>query len=156
MSVLSAQTIRAFCVTSQKMIDPFVERSKHEKTNMSYGLSACGYDVRLDQSIKVVPGSFVLASTLEKFRIPNNLVGVVHDKSTLARRGLACQNTVVEPGWEGWLTLELTNHANETIELEEGSPIAQILFHLLDKATTQPYEKNGKYQHQERGPQKAR
>ncbi len=92
----------------------------------------------------------MLASTIERFKMPNNLVGIVHDKSTWARRGIAVQNTVIEPGWEGWLTLELTNHGPEPVLLKRGMGISQILFHLLDEPTEIPYE--GKYQDQERGP----
>jgi dCTP deaminase len=60
---------------------------------------------------------------------------------------------VIEPGWRGFLTLELTNHGPETIKIMRAMPIAQILFHFTDKDTV-GYE--GKYQDQERGPQEAR
>jgi dCTP deaminase len=127
---------------------------------MSFGLSACGYDVRIDLNNKpfgrwlIEPGQFLLASTLEEFDMPTSLVGIVHDKSTWARQGLTVQNTVIEPGWKGFLTLELTNHGTEGLWLEDADPIAQIVFHLLDHPTDQPY--NGKYQNQEKGPQEAR
>jgi dCTP deaminase len=64
------------------------------------------------------------------------------------------QNTVIEPGWEGWLTLELTNHGTELLTLHEGTPIAQIVFQFLDLPTEQPYV--GKYQSQEDRPVEAR
>lgn len=121
---------------------------------MSFGLSSCGYDVRVAQDVTIAPGTFELASTFEEFNMPDQLVGIVHDKSTWARKGLAVQNTVIEPGWRGYLTLELTNHSKETLYISEGDPIAQILFHILDKETEQPY--TGKYQDQEKGPQEAR
>lgn len=85
--------------------------------------------------------------------MPKNVVGIVHDKSTWARRGLAVQNTVIEPGWRGFLTLELTNHGSVPIKIERAMPIAQIVFHFTDEETV-GYE--GKYQDQERGPQEAR
>jgi len=148
-TVLSAQTLRYI-----KPVSPFVERTLHEPTGTTFGVSACGYDVRLDQGVVLLPGDFVLASTLEYFMMPKDVVGIVHDKSTWARRGLAVQNTVIEPGWCGYLTLELTNHQREVLTLPEGTPVAQILFHALDRETDSPYV--GKYQNQERGPQSAR
>lgn len=149
MTVLSAQTLRYI-----KPVSPFVERTLHEPTGTTFGVSACGYDVRLDQEVVISHGGFVLASTMEYFQMPKDVVAIVHDKSTWARRGLAVQNTVIEPGWCGFLTLELTNHQRETLRLPEGTPVAQILFHALDRETDSPYV--GKYQNQERGPQSAR
>jgi dCTP deaminase len=61
---------------------------------------------------------------------------------------------VIEPGWSGYLTLELTNHGHDALDILWGDPIAQIVFHWLDHATDQPY--NGKYQDQKRGPQPAK
>lgn len=149
MTVLSAQTLRYI-----KPVSPFVERTLHPETGTTFGVSACGYDVRLDQDVVMTYGGFVLASTMEYFSMPFDVVGIVHDKSTWARRGLAVQNTVIEPGWCGYLTLELTNHRSDTLLLPRGTPIAQILFHSLDRVTDSPY--SGKYQNQERGPQEAR
>jgi len=133
------------------LLDPF-----HERTNdngMTFGLSAAGYDVRIRETIEIRPGRFTLASTFERFAMPNDLVARVCDKSTWARRGIAVQNTVIEPGWCGYLTLEITNHGREPIFINNGSPIAQILFELLDEPTCQPYA--GKYQNQKAGPQPA-
>jgi dCTP deaminase len=149
MTVLSAQTIRKL-----RLVAPLVERTQDLVTGTSFGLSSCGYDVRLDQSVTLQSGQFCLASTIEQFRMTDEVVGIVHDKSTWARRGIAVQNTVIEPGWTGYLTLELTNHGRDLISLPRGTPIAQILFHYLDRPTEHPYE--GKYQNQERGPQIAR
>lgn len=78
--------------------------------------------------------------------MPHDLVGSVRDKSSWARKGLAVQNTVIEPGWRGYLTLELTNHREWTITVKEGSPIAQVLFEKLDEETLLPYD--GRYQDQ--------
>lgn len=150
--ILSAQSI----LHLSWMISPFVERGTFN--GMSYGLSAAGYDIRVDQNVSVYPGCFSLASSLEKFTLPDDIMAIVHDKSSWARRGLAVQNTVFEPGWRGYATLELTNHhsneTGETIVIPAGSPIAQLVFHRLDWPTDRPYA--GKYQDQERGPQKAR
>ena len=151
LSVLSAQSIELL-----NLVQPLVPRTKHEPTNMSYGLGPSGVDIRLDQDIELPPGGFCLASSIEKFNLPNFIVGICHDKSTLARRGLSVFNTVLEPGWLGYLTLELSNRGNELIVLSRESPIAQIIFHKLDEPTRQPYEKDAKYQNQSRGPVRAR
>ena len=85
--------------------------------------------------------------------MPTGVLGIVHDKSSWARQGLAVQNTVIEPGWRGWLTLELTNHGKDTLIIYEGTGICQVVFHYLDAPTDQPYD--GKYNNQPRGPQPA-
>lgn len=159
MPVLSAQSIRTRCLGLHnqypwELIRPFSERTVHIATGTSYGLSAASYDVRLDQEIHLPRGQFILASTIERFQMPPDLMAIVHEKSSLARQGVAVQNTLIDPGWNGYLTLELSNHGSDTFKLPEGSPIAQIVFHLLDFPTEQPYR--GKYQDQERGPQEAR
>lgn len=151
--VLSAQTIRSLCQPPKflehiPMIQPF-----HEKTvehGYSFGLSTAGYDIRLKQGLRLLPGQFSLASTIEKFHMPIDVLGIVHDKSSLARLGLSVFNTVIECFWVGWLTLELKNQGEEILNLPPGCPIAQVVFHRLDMPTTQPY--NGKYQNQEDRP----
>ncbi len=171
MSVLSAQTIRKLCIRSEEysrpMIDPFKERTVIR--GKSFGLSTAGYDVRVEfatgsmwkfSTPRIVGGilfpghTFMLASTVERFCMPTHIRGVVHDKSTWVRKGLTVQNTVIEPGWSGYLTLELIYHGKEDLVVRAGDPIAQIAFEYLDLPTDQPY--TGKYQHQERGPQAAR
>lgn len=146
--ILSAQTIRRL-----KLVDPLHEAHKDVFGN-SVGLSACGYDLSIDQDVTIGPGEFMLASTVERFALHDNIVAIIHDKSSLARVGLAVQNTVAEPGWRGYLTLELTNHSRAKIYLREGCAICQAIFHYLDEPTELPYA--GKYQDQERGPQAAR
>ena len=145
--ILSAQSIRK----REFMITPFCERSK--AFGMSYGLSSCGYDVRIAEQIRLTSNGFSIASTIEKFNIPSGIVCLVKDKSTWARQGLSVFNTVIEPGWRGYLTLELANHGSHTLNIEAGSPIAQILFWVLDQPTEMPY--SGKYQEQEPGAQPA-
>jgi dCTP deaminase len=134
------------------MIVPFNERTT--EAGMTYGLSAAGYDVRIDQTLSIKPGETALASTMERFHMPNDLLAHVADKSTWARQFLTVQNTIIEPGWAGHLTLELCNHSPLIIAIHRGMPIAQIIFMKLDKPTEQPYV--GKYQDQERGAQPAR
>lgn len=146
--ILSAQSIRA----RGGMITPFNERAIFG--GMSYGLSACGYDVRIAERVILWPGDFILASTMERFDLPHDVAGLLMDKSTWARLGVSVQNTIAEPGWRGYLTLEISNHGKEVISIPAGSPIGQMAFHLLDQPTEQPY--GGKYMDQESGPQKAR
>ena len=99
-----------------------------------------------------VKGRFTLASAVEEFQMPDDLVGVVHDKSTWARQSLSVFNTVIEPGWKGFLTLELVFHGEEEVTLLHGSGIAQVLFHRLER----PAEYAGKYQNQEDEPVRSR
>lgn len=144
--ILSAQSIRRAGI-----ISPFCERS--EVRGMSYGLSAASYDIRCAQRVELCAGEFKLVSSIEYFTVPNNVLVVVHDKSTWARRGVVVQNTLFDPGWKGYPTLELTNHGSPVV-IEEGDPIAQVVFHLLDETTDAPYR--GKYQDQPFGPQPAK
>ncbi len=148
MTVLSAQTIRRLA-----LISPLRE-AFHDPTGNSGGLGPCGYDLTVDQDVLVEPQGHVLASSVERFDLPADVMCVVHDKSSLARRGLAVQNTIAEPGWRGWLTLEFTNHSSSPIVLPRGAAVAQAIFHRLDEATELPYA--GKYQDQGDGPQGAR
>jgi dCTP deaminase len=155
--ILSGQAIRARCanpdyITTYPMVQPFVERSVEK--GMSYGLSVAGYDVRIREKFVLKPGQFKLASTVEHFDMPKDIIGLVHDKSTWARRGLSLFNTVIEPGWKGYLTLELMNFSDELLSFEHGMPIAQILFMKTDMPCEKPYE--GKYQNQEAAPVEAR
>ncbi len=76
--------------------------------------------------------------------MPPYLVGIVHDKSTWARRGLSVFNTVIEPGWRGFLTLELVYHGGDRLHIPAGAGIAQVIFH--DLASPAAYD--GKYQDQ--------
>lgn len=156
--ILSGNLIRAM-----NIIQPFSDRLKHHYgpgLTLTHGVGPAGYDVRVEfdkdgkrEHVTLEPGGFLLASTLEHFTMPPDILGIVHDKSTWARRGLALQNTVIEPGWEGYLTLEITNHAPQPINLRRGMPIAQVIFHVIAGQVT-PYQ--GKYQNQGRGPQEAR
>jgi dCTP deaminase len=149
MSVLAAQDIEWEIDHDFLKIEEF-HRTKQIAHGMSYGLSAAGYDVRIALPNKdrtmLMPGQFMLAVTKEFVHLPDDLICFVHDKSTLARMGLAVQNTVLEPGWYGFTTLELTNHSEDGIMLYDGQPIAQFIFHTLTNPTNKPY--SGKYQNQ--------
>lgn len=144
--ILSGQSIRL-----RKIFEPFSERTT--AGGMTFGLGPAGYDVRVAQSLTIPRHGWTLASTLEKITMPDDLLATVHDKSTWARLGLAVQTTVIEPGWTGYLTLELSNHGAGLLNLEMGQPIAQIIFHQLDRPAEAPY--NGKYQDQPDHPQPA-
>jgi len=144
--ILSGQTIRKLL-----LVTPFCERTK--LNGLSYGLSPAGYDIRIDDGIIIPSQGFKLASSYEYFRMPNNVIGFVKDKSTWARMGLCVQNTVIEPGWNGYLTLEITNHSDIPINISCKSPIAQIIFQFTDEPVEQPY--NGKYQDQPNMPVEA-
>lgn len=149
--VLSAQTIRQAALMG--MVLPFREHF-HDALGNSGGLGPCGYDVTLERELVIKPGDFVLAATNEMFVIPTDVMFVVHDKSTWIRQGLAVHNTVAEPGWRGFLTLEISHHGTKEIHVPAGCSIAQVVFHFLDKITAEPY--HGKYQDQAPGPQPAR
>ena len=136
----------------------------------SFGLSEAGYDIRIKQDIKFMHtyggmavkidgviterklGRFTLASAMEEFAMPDNLTGIVHDKSTWARRGLSVFNTVIEPGWKGYLTLELVYHGEGDLVIPAGAGIAQVIFH--ENKAKAAY--SGKYQNQEDKPVPAR
>ena len=167
MTVLSAQTLRRYSIEGRAIISPLEKASQDSRGN-TRGLGPCGVDVTLDvksyphetcdhagnPAARLAPGMFLLISACERFQIPDDVVGIVHDKSSMARRGVAVQNTVLEPGWRGYVTLEITNHGSEILYLRHGDAIAQVIFHRLDEPTELPYV--GKYQDQERGPQRAR
>lgn len=100
------------------------------------------------------PGEFVLGSTLENVRLPDDLVARLEGKSSLGRLGLLIHSTAgyVDPGWEGHLTLELSNVANLPITLFHGMKIGQISFFKLSSPADRPYgsaELGSKYQGQE-------
>ena len=119
--------------------------TKEREHGVSHGLSEAGYDLRIKQGVTLTPESrFTLASTVERFQMPPDLIGIVHDKSTWARQGLSVFNTVIESGWEGWLTLELVYHGNGTLRIPAGAGIAQVIFHRIEE----PANYSGKYQGQ--------
>lgn len=99
------------------------------------------------------PGRFILASTVEYFEIPDDLVGRLEGKSSLGRLGLSIHATAgfVDPGFRGQLTLELSNVSSRPIQLTAGMKIAQMSFHRLESACRKPYghpDLGSKYQGQ--------
>lgn len=90
-------------------------------------------------------GRFCLASAMEPFQMPSDLVAVIGHKSTWARRGVnVWAGTTAEPGWNGDLTLEIGFHGHDPVTIPAGSGIAQVLFHSIAEAG----EYTGKYQGQ--------
>jgi len=160
-----------------KMIEPFEEKQVREGV-ISFGLSSYGYDIRIAAEFKVFtninttvvdpkqfdlrslaehkndvcvipPNSFVLARTVEYFRIPKNVLTVCVGKSTYARCGIIVNVTPFEPGWEGYATLEISNTAPLPAKIYAGEGIAQVIFFEGDEACLTTYaDKKGKYQAQ--------
>ena len=123
-----------------------METTKKIFNGVSYGLTECGVDIRIKQDMWLFFGRrFVLGSSIEKFDMPSNLMGQVLNKSTWARRGIdASMTTNIEPGWKGWLTLEIRYSKFWPIKIKAGSGIAQVIFHEI----AEPAEYIGKYQNQ--------
>jgi dCTP deaminase len=115
-------------------------------------------ETKPDEPFILHPGEFVLGSTLERVALPNDLVARREGKSSLGRLGLLIHSTAgyVDPGWDGYLTLELSNVANLPITLYPGMKIGQISFFRLTTEAETPYGGAGsKYQGQ-RGPTASR
>ena len=139
-------------IAKRNIISPHLPRTHvtlESGRTLSYGESFAGYDIRVREEAILSAGHTMLVSSLEEFNMPTNVLGIVHDKSSWARMGLSVQNTVLEPGWKGYLTLELLYSPlfgnGKQIALDAGSPIAQIVFHEID-AYVEGYD--GKYQNQ--------
>lgn len=95
----------------------------------------------------ILPGQFVLATTMEYFELPDNLTAFVEGRSSLGRMGLFIQNAGwVDPGFKGEITLELFNANRCAIELKAGRRVGQLVFAEMDDTAMNPY--NGKYQGQ--------
>lgn len=113
-----------------------------------------------DEPFILHPGEFALAVTYERVRLPDFIVGRLEGKSSLGRLGLLIHSTAgyVDPGWNGALTLELSNVANLPITLYHGMKVSQISFLQLTEPAEQPYGSKAagsKYQGQE-GPTPSR
>src|SRR3984893_4441036 len=106
------------------------------------------------------PGEFVLGSTLERIRLPDDLVARLEGKSRPGRPGLLIHSTAgfIDPGWDGHVTLELSNVANLPITIYPEMKIGQISFMQMTEPSANPYGSAGlgsKYQGQ-RGPTPSR
>ena len=160
-----------------QMIEPFVDDQVRAGV-ISYGVSSYGYDVRVGNEFKVFtnvfntvvdpkqfdprsfvdivadqciipPNSFALASTIEYFRIPRDVLTVCLGKSTYARCGIIVNVTPFEPEWEGHVTIEISNTTPLPAKIYANEGIAQILFLRSDAVCQTSYaDKKGKYQDQ--------
>lgn len=145
---------------------------------ISYGTSSYGYDVRCSDEFKlftnlnstivdpknfdpssfvevkgdhciIPPNSFALARTVERFRIPRNVLTVCLGKSTYARCGIIVNVTPFEPEWEGYVTLEFSNTTTLPAKIYANEGIAQVLFFEADEECETSYkDRGGKYQGQ--------
>jgi len=184
--------------TFKPLIDPFIDTkircsyyedpgqpsSGQVLTNITYGLSSFGYDLRLSETdfriYRHIPGdivdphnfnkdhleqsklfrdektnkkyfilpnhSYSLGVSAERIIMPNNALGICVGKSTYARLGIICNTTPLEPGWEGYLTIELSNSSGADCKIYANEGICQILFFEGEKCD-EPYGR-GKYQDQ--------
>jgi dCTP deaminase len=160
------------------MIEPFEERQVREGV-ISFGVSSYGYDIRVANDFHVFtnvncavidpkafdpaslvplrtdvciipPNSFVLARTVEYFRIPRDVITVCVGKSTYARCGIIVNVTPFEPEWEGHATLEISNTTPLPAKVYANEGIAQVLFLAADETCEVSYaDKKGKYQAQQ-------
>jgi dCTP deaminase len=117
-------------------------------------------EVPLEEAFILHPGEFVLGSTLERITLPDDLVARLEGKSSLGRLGLLIHSTAgfIDPGWDGHVTLELSNVANLPITIYPGMKIGQLSFVQLSEPAEHPYGSAGigsKYQGQ-RGPTPSR
>ncbi|MEZ4705408.1 MAG: dCTP deaminase [Bdellovibrionota bacterium] len=160
------------------MIEPF-EPAQVRKGAISFGVSSYGYDFRISDEFKILnpeygdvidpkgdqekmyksikastyiipPSEFVLAKTVEYFRIPRDILTICYGKSTYARCGLHVNVTPFEPEWEGFATISLINATHVPVKIYAGEGIGQLLFLQSDEACKTSYaDKKGKYQAQQ-------
>lgn len=97
----------------------------------------------------IIPGnSYALGVSVEHFKMPSDVMAICMTKSTYARAGIFCNITPIEPGWEGYLTLEIANCANSDVKVYANEGIAQILFFKGNQPDVTYDKRNGKYNKQ--------
>ncbi len=176
MTILSDKWIKEM-VRTNNMISPF-ENKQVRDNKISYGLSSYGYDARVSNEFKIFtnvnseiidpkdfklnnfiskkgdeciipPNSFVLSSTVEYFRIPNNVMVICLGKSTYARCGIIVNVTPLEPSWEGNVTLEFSNTTPLPAKIYANEGAAQFIFLKGNEKPDITYaDRNGKYMKQ--------
>jgi len=176
MTVLSDKWIKEM-VRTNNMISPF-ENKQVRDNKISYGLSSFGYDARVSNEFKIFtnvnseivdpknfklnnfiskkgdeciipPNSFVLSSTVEYFRIPNDVMVICLGKSTYARCGIIVNVTPLEPSWEGHVTLEFSNTTPLPAKIYANEGAAQFIFLKGNEKPDITYaDRNGKYMKQ--------
>lgn len=109
-----------------------------------------------DDGLVIGNGQFLLGHTVEKLRLPVNMLARVEGKSSLGRLGIMIHSTAgfIDPGFEGQITLEISNLNARPVRLHAGMPIAQVCFYPCDTPAND-YSRTGRYQHQT-GPQESR
>jgi dCTP deaminase len=158
--------------------EPAQVRETAGKRIVSYGTSSYGYDVRCSDEFKIFtninstivdpknfdaksfvdlkgevciipPNSFALARTVERFRVPRNVLVVCLGKSSYARCGIVVNVTPLEPEWEGYVTLEFSNTTPLPAKIYANEGVAQMLFFESDEVCETSYaDRGGKYQDQ--------
>jgi dCTP deaminase len=99
--------------------------------------------------VEVPPGDFLLGELVEYIEMPEDVVGIAVGKSTYARVGLIANVTPLEPGWKGYLTVELSNTGKRPVLIYPGEGILQVVFHRAQTRPETTYaDKGGKYQNQ--------
>ena len=176
MSVKNDRWIRKMA-REQEMIEPLAESQVREGV-ISYGVSSYGYDLRVADEFKIFtnvnttivdpkhfdeksfvefrgpvciipPNSFALARSVEYFKIPRNVLTVCVGKSTYARCGIIVNVTPLEPEWEGFVTLEISNTTPLPAKVYSNEGLCQIIFLESDELCEISYkDKKGKYQAQ--------
>jgi len=177
MSVKNDRWIKKM-VREQDMIHPFAE-SQVRQGVISYGLSSYGYDLRVADEFKIFtnvnstmvdpkqfdprsfvefkgdvcivpPNSFALARSVEYFKIPRTILTICVGKSTYARCGIIVNVTPLEPEWEGFVTLEISNTTPLPARVYSNEGLCQIVFFESDETCEISYkDKKGKYQSQQ-------
>jgi len=166
MSVLSDKWIKKMSL-EKEMITPFIE-NQNRGDNISFGLSSYGYDARVSNEFKIFtnvhstvvdpknfsqesfvtkkedvciipPNSFVLASTVEYFKIPRNVLVICLGKSTYARCGIIVNVTPLEPEWEGHVTLEFSNTTPLPAKIYANEGACQFIFLKGDQSPEVSY-----------------
>lgn len=177
MSVKSDRWIKRMA-EEHDMINPFAE-SQVRQGVISYGLSSYGYDLRVADEFKIFtnvnttivdpkafdprslveykgpvcivpPNSFALARSVEYFKIPRSVLTICVGKSTYARCGIIVNVTPLEPEWEGFVTLEISNTTPLPARVYSNEGLCQIVFFESDEVCATSYkDKKGKYQSQQ-------
>ena len=165
-------------VKKYRMLEPFEESLKRQGV-ISYGLSSMGYDIRVTDEFKIFtdvhqavvdpkefnpasfvdfkgatcvipPNSFTLARSVEYFRMPRSVLGICLGNSSYARCGIVVNITPLEPGWEGHLTIEISNTTPLPARIYSFEGIAQVLFFEAGSLPEVSYaDRKGKYQAQQ-------
>ena len=173
MSVLSDKSIRKLAL-EENMISPFEDKQVRDG-KISYGLSSFGYDARVSEEFKIFtnvnseivdpkdfkptnfvtknvpvcvipPNSFALARTIERFKIPKDILVICLGKSTYARCGIIVNVTPLEPGWEGYVTLEFSSTTPLPAKIYANEGVAQFIFLKGNETPGVTYaDRNGKY-----------